>query len=105
VRLTPQERDSLARYARQHGSSLSAVLATLGRQVVLGGGDQVAVLAERSPDLKKLSTSLHRIGVSLNQLAHHANRGDRVSLGTVEQTAMEVRELVLQLREDVLPWV
>ena len=105
VRLTPQERDSLAGYAKRHGSSVSTVLATLGRQVVRGGGDQVAVLAEPSPSLRELTTALSRIGVSLNQLARHANRGDRISMDTVEQVALEVRESVLRLRDDVLPWV
>lgn len=105
VRLTPAERDSLTAYAALHGSSVSTVLATLGRQVTQGGGDQVAVLAEPSPALRELTTALSRIGVSLNRLAREANRGHEVSEAEVQGLALDVRGLVLTLRDQVLPWV
>ena len=105
VRLTPAERDSLATYAERHGSSLSTVLGTLGRQVARGGGDQVAILAEPSPALGELATSLHRIGVSLNQIARRANQGGKFAGETVELLALEVRDIVQTLRDEVIPWV
>ena len=105
VRLTPAERDSLAAYAERHGSSLSTVLSTLGRQVARGGGDQVAILAGPSPALSELATSLHRIGVSLNQIARRANQGGKFAGETVELLALEVRDIVQTLRDEVIPWV
>ena len=104
VRLTPAERDSLAGYAERHGSSVSTVLATLGRQVVRGGGDQVAVLAEPVPELPELTTTLGRLSVSLNQLRQHAARGNRISGTSVEQLAEEVRDSVRRLHEEVQRW-
>ena len=105
VRLTPEERDGLAAYAACHNNTVSGVLASIARQIVRGGGEQIAILATPSPELRELATALSRIGVSLNTIARHANLGHHVSGAVVEGLALEVREVALNLRDQVLPWV
>jgi hypothetical protein len=105
VRLTPAERDSLTRYAKRHSSSLSTVLATLGRQLARGGGDQVAVMAEPSGELRELVVMLGRVAGSLNQLALKANMGGVVKGEKVGDLANEAHSIALTLWKEVLPWI
>lgn len=103
VRMTVADRDAILLFAIRHGSTLSALLATLGNQVARGGGDQVAVLSEPAPVFRELAHQLSRIGSNLRQLALAAQAG--ISLDSTAEDLEELRVQVATLRKEIKPWV
>lgn len=102
VRFTDDDRDALAMFAAKHGASLSGLLSSIGHQLALGGGDQVAVLAEPAPVFREIAHTLTRLSGTLYNLSRMAAGGKVVSpAAELEQ----LREQVRALKAEVRPWV
>ena len=103
VRFTDADRDALAEFAAKHGASLSGLLSAIGHQVVIGGGEQVAVLAEPAPVFREIAASLSRLSANLYLLVRATQRGQVADGVASEMEAL--REQVRALKDEVRPWV
>ncbi len=91
VRFTDAEHDLITDYARDmHLSPAECVRERALHTRVTVKYD----MATRLDDIKPLTEEFHKIGVNLNQIAHHLNAGDPMS----EKTILEIRDYLEDLR-------
>lgn len=98
VRLSPDERATVAAGAQAAGLSLSGY----ARQTLLGQPKPRTRQAAPSPDVQALARllgQLGRVGGNLNQLARQANQGQPLPADALADALAEVRAAAEQVRQ------
>jgi mobilization protein MobC len=92
TRLTAEEHAALRRLSAQTGIAASRLSRKAIRELVTGGVD---LLNREQQAVLELARQMRLIGVNLNQIARHLNRGDGASR-SLAGTIMELRETLTE---------
>ena len=92
TRLTVEEHAALHRLATRTGIRASRLARKAIRELVTGGVD---LLNREQQAVLELARQIRLVGVNLNQIARHLNRGDGASRSLAE-TMLELREALTE---------
>lgn len=92
TRLTVDERAALRRLSARTGIAASRLSRKAIRELVTGGID---LLNREQQAVLELARQIRLVGVNLNQIARHLNRGDSASRSLAE-TILELREALTE---------
>ncbi len=92
IRLTAEEHAALHRLATRTGIRASRLARKAIRELVTGGVD---LLNREQQAVLELARQIRLVGINLNQIARHLNRGDSASR-SLAQTMTELREALTE---------
>jgi hypothetical protein len=107
LRLTPEERDSIAYHAKARGLTLSAYLHACAMRALASPSFGPLAANESTPPVQcdalrfELVRQLRAIGVNLNQIAKHANSSGMLAYDRVSAELPELASILAQVDEQI----